>query len=224
MTEPARRVRRTPEEAKRLILETARALVARTGPQGLRLQDIAAEAGISHPLILHHFGSRAGLVRALTQEAAAELRDRLLQSMTQPEYSIGAQLDQVFDAFRGGLAQRLAWLLVEGPDGGAANNALILREIADTLHTRRVAAAAPGSEIAQLPRHRMADPPGCRRGLWRGDLRRPIAAQRRDRGGRRERPRVPRLVRRADPGARTRARTILGLCPRPLPAVLGFEP
>ena len=67
MTEPARRVRRTPEEAKRLILETAQALVARTGPQGLRLQDIAAEAGISHPLILHHFGSREGLVRALIE-------------------------------------------------------------------------------------------------------------------------------------------------------------
>ena len=149
MTEPARRVRRTPEEAKRLIIETARTLVARTGPQGLRLQDIAAEAGISHPLILHHFGSRAGLVRALTQEAAAELRDRLVQSMTQPEYSLGEQLDQVFDAFRGGLAQRLAWLLVEDPDGGPANTALILREIADTLHPRRVAAAAPGSDVAR---------------------------------------------------------------------------
>ncbi len=149
MTEPARRVRRTPEEAKRLILETAQALVARTGPQGLRLQDIAAEAGISHPLILHHFGSRAGLVRALNREAAAELKDRLVASLTQPESSIGEQLDQVFDAFRGGLAQRLAWLLVENPDGGPANNALILREIADTLHARRVAAAAPGITIAR---------------------------------------------------------------------------
>ena len=149
MTEPARRVRRTPEEAKRLILETAQALVARTGPQGLRLQDIAAEAGISHPLILHHFGSRAGLVRALTREAAAELKDRLVASLTQPESSIGEQVDQVFDAFRGGLAQRLAWLLVEDPDGGPANNAMILREIADTLHARRVAAAAPGNTITR---------------------------------------------------------------------------
>ena len=154
MTEPARRARRTPEEAKRLILETAQVLVARTGPQGLRLQDIAAEAGISHPLILHHFGSRAGLMRALTREAAAELKDRLVAAMTQPEYSIGQQLDQVFDAFRGGLAQRLAWLLVEDPDGGQANTAqantaMILRELADTLHARRVAAAAPGVAIAR---------------------------------------------------------------------------
>src|SRR4029077_805945 len=134
MRAAVKRSRRRPEEARRLILDSARELIARAGPDGLRLQEIAAAAGISHPLILHHFGSRAGLVRALTQEAAAELRDRLVQSMTQPEYSLGEQLDQVFDAFRGGLAQRLAWLLVEDPDGGPANTALILREIADTLH------------------------------------------------------------------------------------------
>jgi len=149
MTEPARRVRRTPEDAKRLILETAQVLVARAGPQGLRLQDIAAEAGISHPLILHHFGSRAGLMRALTREAAAELKDRLIAAMTQPGYSIGQQLDQVFDAFRGGLAQRLAWLAAEDSDAGPANNAMILREIADTLHARRVAVAAPGTPVAR---------------------------------------------------------------------------
>src|SRR5260370_5308740 len=120
MAEPARRVRRTPEEAKRLILETAQALIARTGPQGLRLQDIATAAGISHPLILHHFGSRAGLVRALNREAAAELKDRLVASLTQPEYSIGEQLDQVFDAFRAGLAPRHASTLVAESDGGPA--------------------------------------------------------------------------------------------------------
>ncbi|HEV2334682.1 MAG TPA: TetR/AcrR family transcriptional regulator [Stellaceae bacterium] len=149
MSEAVRRVRRTPADAKRLILETAQTLVARNGPQGLRLQDIAGEAGISHPLILHHFGSRAGLMRALTREAAAELKDRLVAAMTQPDYSIGAQLDQVFDAFRGGLAQRLAWLAVEDPDGAPANTALILREIADTLHARRVAAATPGGTVAR---------------------------------------------------------------------------
>lgn len=159
MTEPGRRVRRTPEEARRLILDTAEALIARTGPEGLRLQDIAAAAGISHPLILHHFGSRAGLVRALTQRAAEELKDRLLAAMTQPEYSTGEGIDRVFEAFRGGLAQRLAWLAMEhrdaprgkppgpGPQAGVdgdAETASILRQIADVLHARRLAAAPPG--------------------------------------------------------------------------------
>src|ERR1700683_947293 len=105
-----KRTRRTPEEARRLILEAAQAAIARTGPDGLRLQDIAAAAGISHPLILHHFGSRAGLVRALTREAAPELKDKLIAAITEGSFTVEEQLDRVFEAFRGGLAQRLAWL------------------------------------------------------------------------------------------------------------------
>ena len=119
MTENKRRARRSPEEARRLILETAQALIARTGPEGLRLQDIAAEAGISHPLILHHFKSRAGLVRALTRQTAAEFKDRLVAALAQPELTTEALIDRVFDAFAGGLAQRLAWLAIMDPEGEA---------------------------------------------------------------------------------------------------------
>ena len=144
-----KRQRRTPEEARRLILEAAQALVASTGPEGLRLQDIAAAAGISHPLILHHFGSREGLVRALTRQAVAELRDKLVAAMASSEYSVEQQLDRVFDAFRDGLAQRLAWLVTVDPGGGAEGTQLIMREIADGLHARRIATAPPGEAIAR---------------------------------------------------------------------------
>jgi TetR/AcrR family transcriptional regulator, repressor for neighboring sulfatase len=142
-----KRQRRTPEEARRLILDTAQDLIVRTGPEGLRLQDIAATAGISHPLILHHFGSREGLVRALTRQAAAELRDNLVAALASDEYSLEQQLDRVFDAFRGGLAQRLAWLTTVDPGGGAEETQTIMRDIADGLHARRIATAPPGTEI-----------------------------------------------------------------------------
>jgi len=141
-----KRQRRTPEEARRLILEAAQALVASTGPEG---QDIAAAAGISHPLILHHFGSREGLVRALTRQAVAELRDKLVAAMASSEYSVEQQLDRVFDAFRDGLAQRLAWLVTVDPGGGAEGTQLIMREIADRLHARRIATAPPGAAITR---------------------------------------------------------------------------
>ena len=149
MKKSTRRVRRSPEEAQRLILETAQSLIARTGPEGLRLQDIAAEAGISHPLILHHFKNRAGLVRALTREAAAEFKDRLVAAMAQPQSSTEQLIDRVFDAFAGGLAQRLAGLAVIDPEGEAAEPVTVQRDIADTLHRRRVAAAPPGTEISR---------------------------------------------------------------------------
>ena len=146
-TRRVKRLRRTPEEARRLILETAQSLIASTGPEGLRLQDIAAGAGISHSLILHHFGSREGLVRALTRQAVAELRDKLVAAMASGESSVEQQLDRVFDAFRDGLAQRLAWLATVDPGGGAEGTQMILRDIADRLHPRRIAAAPPGAVI-----------------------------------------------------------------------------
>ncbi len=146
-TRRVKRLRRTPEEARRLILETAQSLIASTGPEGLRLQDIAAGAGISHSLILHHFGSREGLVRALTRQAVAELRDKLVAAMASGESSVEQQLDRVFDAFRDGLAQRLAWLATVDPGGGAEGTQMILRDIADRLHARRIAAAPPGAVI-----------------------------------------------------------------------------
>ena len=143
----AKRQRRTPEEARQLILDTARVLIARDGPEGLRLQDIAAAAGISHPLILHHFGSRAGLVRALARRATAELRDRLIGAMNASDYSPEGQIDRVFDAFRGGLAQILAWLAASEPDGGESGETMIMREIIDMMHARRTANAPPGATV-----------------------------------------------------------------------------
>src|SRR6202011_5672339 len=129
-TRRVKRLRRTPEKARGLILGTAQSLIGSTGPEGLRLQDIAAAAGISHSLILHHFGSREGLVRALTQQAAAEVRDELVAAVGSSEYSVEQLLDRVFGTFRDGLAQRLAWLATVDPCGGAERTQMIIRDIA----------------------------------------------------------------------------------------------
>jgi AcrR family transcriptional regulator len=148
--EKARRVRRRPDEARRLILEAAQAAIARGGPEGLRLHDIAAAAGVSHPLILHHFGSRAGLVRALVREATTELRDKLVAAMTGPGFVIEEQLDRVFDTFRDGLGQRLAWLATVAAAGEADEAPkMILAEIADRVHARHAGVAPPGAELSR---------------------------------------------------------------------------
>ena len=142
-----RRIRRTPEEARRLILDAAREAIARTGPEGLRLHEIATAAGVSHPLILHHFGNRAGLVRALTREAVAELSDKLIAAMSEPDNSPEQQLDKVFEAFRNGLGQLLAWLATVDPDGDLGGSTMIQREFAERLYARRLAAAPPDASI-----------------------------------------------------------------------------
>jgi hypothetical protein len=69
-------------------------------------------------------------VRALIRQATAELRDKLVAAIASGEYSLEQQLDRVFDAFRGGLAQRLAWLTAVDPGGGPEEAQTIMRDIA----------------------------------------------------------------------------------------------
>jgi AcrR family transcriptional regulator len=138
---PPKRIRRTAEEAKRVILDAAERLISSTGPGGLRLQDVAAEVGLTHPVILHHFGSREGLMRALNERILDDLRQRLnqiLKGHDRPAPAIVDRLlDNVFTVFRGGLAQRLVWL---GADAVSADDppAAIFRSFVDGMHAHRL--------------------------------------------------------------------------------------
>jgi AcrR family transcriptional regulator len=138
---PPKRVRRTADEAKRVILDAAQALISSTGPGGLRLQDIAAEVGLTHPVILHHFGSREGLMRALNERILEDLRRRLTSTLADaaepsPDL-VDRLLENVFTVFRGGLAQRLVWL---GADAVPADDppAAIFGSFVDAMHEQRL--------------------------------------------------------------------------------------
>lgn len=58
--------RRAPEaERRQQLLEAAFAVATRDGLDGLTIRAVAAEAGLSHGLVLFHFGSKEGLMHAL---------------------------------------------------------------------------------------------------------------------------------------------------------------
>ncbi|MGB8841045.1 MAG: TetR/AcrR family transcriptional regulator [Aliidongia sp.] len=149
MASAPKRIRRTAEDARRQILDAAEARLARIGPAGIKLQDVAADLGISHPVILHHFGSREGLIRALTNRAMVELKDRLMLALHATEVKTENILGEVFNAFRGGLAQRLAWLAVSGSGSGEDNGQqdIVTLEIVRTVHEMRMAKTPPGTAI-----------------------------------------------------------------------------
>jgi AcrR family transcriptional regulator len=142
-----KRIRRTAEDARRQILDAAEARLAQAGPAGIRLQDVAADLGISHPVILHHFGSREGLIRALTDRAVIELKDKLVLALHAADVHTESILGEVFNAFRGGLAQRLAWLAIAGTDGLHEQHDRVTLEIVRTVHEMRVASAPFGVDI-----------------------------------------------------------------------------
>lgn len=92
--------------------------LAAAGPSGLRLQDVAAEAGVSHPTVLHHFGSREGLVRDVIARSLAGLHRDVAASIAASSgepAELSSLLDSVAKALRAGSHARvLVWLALAG--------------------------------------------------------------------------------------------------------------
>jgi TetR/AcrR family transcriptional regulator, repressor for neighboring sulfatase len=76
-----KRKRRTPEEARREILSASATIVLNEGPGALKIKTVAAFIGISHPTILHHFGSAEGLLSALQQDMTLQIRRVFFSAM-----------------------------------------------------------------------------------------------------------------------------------------------
>ena len=103
------RRRRSAQEARREILEAAQRRLVEGGPEAIRLQEIAGDLGISHPAILHHFGSRDGLIAALDERAIRALTEdvaRALVASPLEEVSTTDLIERVAEAMEG---QGLAW-------------------------------------------------------------------------------------------------------------------
>lgn len=143
MEKKRKRPRRTPEDAKRLILDAAEACMTAQGPAGLRLQDVAHAAGVSHPTILHHFGSREGLVRALNLRSLQVLRNDVIERM-QSARSGDDSINRTFAAYRDGMAQRLLWL-IQSAAPQTPGGLRFFDEIVEALHALRLKFAAPGT-------------------------------------------------------------------------------
>jgi AcrR family transcriptional regulator len=143
-TKPAprpKRQRRTAEVAREQILDAAESRLERFGPGGIRLQEIAADIGISHPTILHHFGSREGLVEAVVMRALEGLQRRILEIVSDPQFLVGSRDDVVRAVIATlsdrGQARLMAFLALEGrPQDDPLK---MLRRLAEMLHTRREA-------------------------------------------------------------------------------------
>jgi AcrR family transcriptional regulator len=152
----ARRTRRASGDVRDAILDAAEMRVRQAGPGAIRLQEVAAEVGVSHPAVLHHFGSREGLVHAVVDRAIRRLQDDLARALARQlggkrrgrEPDGGAELFQrVFEVlFDEGHARLMAWLLLSGFDPFATAEARAgWAHIAELTHARRVASAGAGS-------------------------------------------------------------------------------
>lgn len=137
-------------------MEAAARLAAEGGVEQVSLQPVARAAGITHSGVLHHFGSREGLLEALFKQASEQLRADLLREIDelsstgassgapQPERMIKGFVrlfERVADPAR---APLLASLIASGRDPFRGDEAFGLTEITARIHALRVA-IAPGA-------------------------------------------------------------------------------
>jgi AcrR family transcriptional regulator len=137
--EAAPRKRRTAEQARSAILDAAERRLVEGGPGAIRLQEVAADVGVSHPTVLHHFGSREGLIEALVVRALDSLHAVLLATVrSSPEHpgQVEAMLEGVFNALStGGHGRAFLWLALSGYVPTVED--LRVRSVANAVHEIR---------------------------------------------------------------------------------------
>ena len=120
-TPPRKRIRRSPDEARQLILEAAIRVFAERGPEAAGLKAVAQAAGVSHALIAHYFGTYEALVQAAVEHAMSMLRTRLIERMLQkpdasPEEMVELYIDIALEPWYGRLA---VWMLFSEREGSS---------------------------------------------------------------------------------------------------------
>lgn len=112
------RKRHTPEQSRQAALEAARLLLLEAGPQAVTLKAVAARIGRTHANLLHHFGSAAGLQKALARHMAAAICATIVEAALAHRAGIGSPrevVDLTFDAFnREGGGALASWMLLSG--------------------------------------------------------------------------------------------------------------
>ena len=112
---PHRR-RRTSEDARAEALAAARAILLDLGPEALTLKAVAAQVGVTHANLLHHFGSAGGLQTELMAMMLRDLSDVMREAVAKlraGECTMDEVVALTFDAFGEGGAGRLAaWMVL----------------------------------------------------------------------------------------------------------------
>jgi AcrR family transcriptional regulator len=77
-TDAPERRRRSPELARTELLDAAERVFTEQAPDEVGLKEIAREAGVSHALITHYFGTYSGLIEATLQRRLNALRETMV--------------------------------------------------------------------------------------------------------------------------------------------------
>ncbi len=127
----ATRKRLSPEESRLAALEAARLLLIEAGPQAVTLKAVSTRIGRTHANLLHHFGSAAGLQKALAGYLAEAVCSTIADAVRASRAGLGSPrevVDLAFDAFdKEGAGALASWMILTGNEDA-------LTPIVETIH------------------------------------------------------------------------------------------
>ena len=152
---PRRRLRA--EERRESILDAANLVFGQRGYDTVRIDDVAAQAGISKALIYEHFRSKHELYSELMNRAALEMLDRIVSAGSSPGATGSARLE---------LGSQAGFSFVtEQPEAFQ----MFVRDVTDPEIAQQQAALRRGAVAAMVGLMEM-EPPDTRTGLERRNL------------------------------------------------------
>lgn len=123
------RRRRPPELARQEILDAAERVFRAHQPDQVGLKEVAHEAGVSHALITHYFGTYAGLLESALERRIRATREAALARLREPEALSrpGELLELLFHTLADPVHLRLMrWLLAS--ERPAVNRSFALQD------------------------------------------------------------------------------------------------
>lgn len=134
----ARKTHRSSEHAKQAILDAAEAMMITVGPAGLRISAVAKSAGMAHPNIIHHFGSRDGLINAIAERVGVRATERITKAITEatkakPEDRVKAMTHVLDVAYAGDQGKAAVWLHMSGAESSFKDNMESIVELSHSL-------------------------------------------------------------------------------------------
>lgn len=143
------RKRLSPEESRIAALDAARTLLIEMGPQAVTLKAVAARIGRTHANLLHHFGSAAGLQKALIAAMADNITGTIGAAVLRArsgDHDPREVVELTFDAFdKQGAGALASWMILSGNEDA-------LDPILEAIH-RLVDELGEGDVPGEMPIH-----------------------------------------------------------------------
>lgn len=136
----AKKTHKSPEQAQQVILDAAEKIVFEVGPAGLRISAVAKRAKMAHPNIIHHFGSREGLINALAERVGIRATQRISLAISEamqaePQDRLKAMTHVLDTAYPGEEGKVAVWMHLSGAKSSLRSN---MQKIVELSHQLRI--------------------------------------------------------------------------------------